>query len=59
MSGQGWDHLNSCLNVLQQASTIFITKKHSTLGEKKSEESAENNEELNRKNKIVKILEGN
>lgn len=38
-----------CLNVLQEMSTIFITKKkkkNPTLGGK-SEESVENNEQLN------------
>lgn len=53
-----------CLNVLQQTSTIFTTKKHSTLGGwvvavGESEASIENNEESKIKNKIVKAEEGN
>lgn len=42
-----------CLNILQEMSTIFITnkEKNPTLGGK-SEESVENNEQLNIKKKL-------
>ena len=47
-----------CLNVLQEMSTIFITnkKRNPTLGGK-SEESVENNEQLNIKKKTVTVLQ--